>query len=433
MCMRYIYAHIRHLFPQFTPLTTTNNETMNLEEMNERLDKLGNSWEHFKQVNNERLLQLEKKHVTDPLTEIKLEKLNSMIEEQKSKIANMEVALSRPHGSNEKYAPLENSSQEAQYKSAFNAYLKKGMEEQLADIETKRDLTTAIDTSTSYGGYLLTPNVQKIILDKIEEICVMRKICSIQEISSSSFDVIDGSNMTPSWISETGTINDTDSSVFTKKTISTHDLVAQPKVSQKLLDDAAIDLEQWLADRLANDFAVAEEDAFINGLGDASNQPTGILKYADATTGGIETLVSEDTTQKFNENDIMDLYYALGDKYVNNASFLMPRTAMKQVRMLKDKTSGQYLWNPALLAGQVDTLLGCPIYQSSHVPALDDDSKSIIFGDFAYYQIVDRVGIRILRDPFTSKPYVRFYTTKRVGGDVIDVNAFKVLVASSNA
>jgi HK97 family phage major capsid protein len=269
-----------------------------------------------------------------------------------------------------------------------------------------------------------------MIVDNIEERCTMRKICSVQEISSISLDVIDHSAMTPSWLGETGTVGDTDTSIFSKKTILTHDLVAQPKVSQKLLDDAAIDLEEWLANRLGNDFAGAEENAFINGLGNGSNQPTGILSYVGETSG-IEAVVVSHNSKRFTENDIIDLYYSLGDSYINRASFLMPRSAMKQIRTLKDATSGQYLWNPALLAGQSDTLLGCPIYQSSYMPALGQSTKSILFGDFKHYQIVDRIGIRILRDPFTAKPYVRFYTTKRVGGDVIDMEAFKGLITAS--
>lgn len=399
---------------------------MNTLEINEKLEKFENTWEHFKQVNNERLLQLEKKSSVDPLTEIKLEKLNNAIEEQKSKIDELEIAMSRPYSSIEEYK----SNDDIQYKSAFNNYLKKGIEEQLANIEVKRDLTTAIDTSTSYGGYLLTPNIQKMVYDKIDDLCIMRKICSVQTISSSSLEVIDSSGMTPSWIGETGAVNDTDTSIFSKKTINTHDLIAQPKVSQKLLDDAAIDLEEWLANRLSIDFAGAEENAFINGTGDSANQPKGILSYVGESEG-IEAITSTNDTLSFDENDILDLYYSLGDKYVNNASFLLPRTAMKQIRMLKDATSGQYLWNPALLTGTTDTLLGCPIYQSSYMPAVGKGTKSIIFGNFSYYQIVDRIGIRILRDPFTSKPYIRFYTTKRVGGDVINMDAFKGLITSN--
>jgi HK97 family phage major capsid protein len=401
-------------------------KAMDTIELNEKLEKLGNSWEHFKQVNNDRLLQLERKNIVDPLTETKLEKLNNIIEEQKSKINSLEVAMSRPPCDSGEYKSIE----DMQYKHALANYLRKGLEEQLANLEIKRDLTTNMDTSTSYGGYLLAPNIQKMIVDRIESSCIMRKISSVQEISSTSLDVIDHSAMMPSWLGETGTVDDTDTSIFSKKTIATHDLVAQPKVSQKLLDDAAIDLEEWLAGRLGDDFANAEENAFINGFGNDDNQPVGILSYV-GIENGIETITSTHATKRFTESDILDLYYSLGDNYVNRASFLMPRSAMKQIRTLKDSTSGQYLWNPALLAGQADTLLGCPIYQSSHMPAVGESTKSIIFGDFKHYQIVDRIGIRILRDPFTIKPYVRFYTTKRVGGDVIDVMAFKGLITAS--
>ena len=394
-----------------------------MEILNNKLETLGNTWEHYKNTNDDRLTQVENNKKVDPLTEIKLEKLNNEIEEQKAQIRKLEATLSRPTNGVEECKSVE----DFEYKNAFNIYIKKGIETDLNNVEVKRDLTSSIDTSSSYGGYLLSPNIQKMMIDTIEDNSIMRKICSVQEISSSSLDVIDGSNMTPSWLNETGTVNDTDTTIFSKTTINTFDLVAQPKVSQKLLDDSAIDIEQWLANRLAEDFIQAEEDAFINGTRATDNQPAGILSYVD---NGIESVTSTDSTKHFNEEDILDLYYSLNDKYVNNASFLMPRSAMKAIRQLKDSTSGHYLWNPALLAGQVDTLLGSPIYQSSFVPPVDTASKSIIFGDFRKYQIVDRVGVRILRDPYTAKPYVRFYTTKRVGGDVIDKNAFKCLVCA---
>lgn len=399
---------------------------MDIVQLNDKLEKLGNTWEHFKEVNNSRLTTLENKSEIDPLTEIKLDKINKDIEEQQEQINKIKTALARPINGYEEFKSLEDS----EYKSAFNNYIKKGIETNLNELEIKRDLTTSVDSTSSYGGYLLSPNVQKLLIDKIEENSIMRKICSVQEISSSNLDVIDSSNMTPSWLNETGTVEDTDTPIFSKTTINTFDLVAQPKVSQKLLDDAAIDIEQWLANRLANDFIIAEEDAFINGVGSTANQPTGILNYVNENND-IESIVSTDSTRKFTENDILDLYYSLGDKYINNASFLMPRSAMKAIRQLKDNTSGHYLWNPALLSGQEDTLLGAPIYLSSHMPTVDVSTKSILFGNFKYYQIVDRIGIRILRDPYTAKPYIRFYTTKRVGGDVIDKNAFKCLITSN--
>ncbi|MDR0572406.1 MAG: phage major capsid protein [Rickettsiales bacterium] len=397
-----------------------------INKIEEKVDFINNTWEHFKEVNNDRLSEIERKGSPDPLTEIKLDTINNILnqlEEQKSKISVLEIAASRPQ--NATNAP-EFKKEDHEYKSAFNNYLRKGIDSELFNLEQKRDLGTNLAESSSYGGFLLLPSIQKMLLDNIEERCVMRKICSVQEISSSALDVLSASNMIPSWLSETGTVSDTDTSIFSKKTIGTFDLVAQPRVTQKLIDDSAINLEEWLANRLADDFIGAEENAFINGLGNANNQPTGILKYI-GTTPGIDVITSDGSTSLVTENDILSLYYSLEDKYLNNASFLMSRTAVKEIRMLKDSTSGNYLWNPALLAGQQSSLLGCPVYTNAYIPVLTDSSTSIIFGDFKYYQIVDRVGIRILRDPFTAKPYVRFYTTKRVGGDVIDTNAFKIL------
>ena len=185
-----------------------------------------------------------------------------------------------------------------------------------------------------------------------------------------------------------------------------------------------------MAYQLAEQFAAKEEEAFLKGTGDTNNQPTGITSY----TTGIGLVESTATTDGgINTKDIVDLYYSLSEKYVGRASFVMPRSAVSAIRMLKDTTSGAYLWQPALLGGKEDTLMGCPVYQSAYMPALGAGSLSIIFGDFKFYQIVDRLGITILRDPYTAKPYVRFYTTKRVGGDVIRKEAFKMLKCGTKA
>ena len=403
----------------------TEIEKLN-NKIDEKFDLINKTWEQFKETNSERLKQIETKSSVDPLTEIKLEKLNDILDEvqqQKDKVEKIETAIARPYGDISN-GDLSNQ-KDIQYKMAFGNYLKKGIDDQLYKLEQKRDLTTSIENDSSYGGFLLSPNLQKMITDNLQERCVMRKICSVQEISTASFEVLSGSSMEPSWVNETGTITDTDSSIFSKKTINTHDLVAQPKVSQRMLDDSAINIEEWLANRIADDFAMAEENAFINGTGDEDNKPTGILNYVGDNS--IETINSTATSGFFTANEIMDLYYSLGSKYINNASFLLSRTAIKEIRKLKDSTSGQYLWNPSLLANQPSMLLGCPVYTSEHMPTVVSNSFSIIVGDFKYYQIVDRIGIRILRDPYTAKPYVRFFTTKRVGGDVVDTNAFKVL------
>ena len=399
---------------------------MNLTEISEKIDEIGNAWEHFKSVNDEKLRQIEQKGSADCMVMEELNKINNSLNEQKQQLDQLRISASRPSFEGKSMDFQEN----LEHKKALNNYLKKGIDAPLANIETKADLTTATDSSSAYGGYLLTPNMQRIITGELNDNCFMRQICSVQTISSSALEVIDDTSFATSWIAETGTINDSDSAVLNKITVKAHELVAQPKVSQKLLDDASIDIEEWLAYQLANQFMQKEEEAFLKGTGDTNNQPTGITNY----TSDIEIIESSSSVDGGIEaEDIVDLYYSLKEQYVGNASFVMPRTAVSAVRMLKDSTSGAYLWQPALLGGKEDTLMGCPVYQSSNMPALGAGSLSIIFGDFKFYQIVDRNDIRVLRDPYTAKPYVRFYTTKRVGGDVIRKEAFKMLKCGATA
>lgn len=399
---------------------------MNLTEISEKIDEIGNAWEHFKSVNDEKLRQIEQKGSADCMVMEELNKINNSLNEQKQQLDQLRISASRPSFEGKSMDFQEN----LEHKKALNNYLKKGIDAPLANIETKADLTTATDSSSAYGGYLLTPNMQRIITGELNDNCFMRQICSVQTISSSALEVIDDTSFATSWIAETGTVDDSDSTVLNKITVKAHELVAQPKVSQKLLDDASINIEEWLAYQLANQFMQKEEEAFLKGTGDTNNQPTGITNY----TSGIETIESSSSVDGGIEaEDIVDLYYSLKEQYVGNASFVMPRTAVSAIRMLKDPTSGAYLWQPALLGGKEDTLMGCPVYQSSNMPALGAGSLSVIFGDFKFYQIVDRNDIRVLRDPYTAKPYVRFYTTKRVGGDVIRKEAFKMLKCGATA
>ena len=394
---------------------------MNLSEINEKINQIGNTWEHYKQVNDERLKQIEKKGSVDGIVMEELNKINSSLDEQKNKLEKLEVSISRPSFENKNDYYIEN----IEYKKALNSYLKKGMENQLFQLERKSVLDSSISgETTAYGGYLLSPSMQKIITGELTNNCFMRQISSVQTISSSALEIIDDTSFATNWIAENGTVEDSDVSVLNKKTIKVHELVAQPKVTQKLLDDASINIEEWLAYRLAEQFAQKEEEAFLKGTGDENNQPTGITNY----TSDIELIESTSATAGgITAKDIVQLYYSLKEQYVNRASFVMPRSAVSAIRMLKDETSGAYLWQPALLGGKEDTLMGCPVYQSAYMPELGANSLSIIFGDFKFYQIVDRKDISILRDPYTAKPYVRFYTTKRVGGDIIRTEAFKML------
>jgi len=300
---------------------------MNLSDLNDKLNQLGNSWDHFKKVNDERLSQIEKKGSSDPLTEEHLQKLNNAIDEQKSKLEKIEVALSRPASETKNFKF--NNIGELEYKKAFDQYLRRGVDSNIANLETKNVLNTST-TGDSYGGYLVTPNMQRIITGEVQNSCVMRKICSVQQISTTALDIIDDSSFATAWNSEAGTVSDSNASILTKKSIETYDLIAQPRVTQKLIDDSAINIEEWLAYRLAQEFSLAEENAFINGAGSGSNQPVGILNYSAGTTSTtIQRIESSSTTDgDFDEDDVLNLYYALSEKYVNRASFLMSRSRM---------------------------------------------------------------------------------------------------------
>jgi HK97 family phage major capsid protein len=390
-------------------------------EINEKLEQIGNTWEHYKAVNDERLQQLERKGNADAMTLEQLEKINTALDNQKCKIEKIEVSMSRPN-----FESKSSTNENIEYKKALTDYLKKGLDSPLANLERKMDYNTAINDGGAYGGYLVSQNMNKIIANEISESCFMRKICSVQNIGSSALEVIDDSDFATSWIDETGAVDDSDVSILTKLTIRAHELVAQPKVTQKLLDDSFINIEEFIADRLASQFSAKEEEAFLNGLGDTYNQPNGILGQVGEGTTVISSQIAS-----FKEQDIIDLYYLLGQKYVGKASFVMSRESVSKVRMLKDSTSGAYLWQPALLGGNEDTILGCPVYQSQYMPLPEAGASAILFGNFKYYQIVDRNDIRILRDLYTAKPYVRFYTTKRVGGDVVRKDAFAVLKCKS--
>jgi HK97 family phage major capsid protein len=215
------------------------------------------------------------------------------------------------------------------------------------------------------------------------------------------------------------------------------ELYAMPAASQTLLDDSVVDIEQWLADEVQAEFAAQEGAAFINGDGVA--QPKGFLDYtivAEGTQafgelGFIATGVSGGFAATDPADKLLDLIYTPKQAYRANGRFVMNRSVVGAVRKFKD-ADGNYLWQPALEAGKPATLLGYPVTEAEDMPDIGANSHSIAFGDFQRgYLVVDRQGVRVLRDPYTAKPYVLFYTTKRVGGGVQDFDAIKLLKFAS--
>lgn len=394
---------------------------MSILEVKARVDQLGSAWEQFKQVNDRRLKEVEQKGASDPLTQQHLARISGKLDEYKERVSKMEAAFNRPaYGSSEGYKFSDDISKA--HKNAFCNYLRKGVEGDLCNLETKA-LSVASDSD---GGYLVSPQISDMIIKTIFETSPMRKISSVETISSDSLEILeDRSEAVAGWTTESGAISDTDTPTFAKKSIPVFELYAQPKATQKLIDDSAIDIEAWLAEKISAIFSKKENTAFVSG--DGVGKPRGILTYAAGTSWGQIEQIASGSSGVATADKIIKLYYSLKEDYAVNASFLMNRSMIESVRQLKD-TTNQYLWNPGLAFGAPDTLMGVPVNQAADMPIPAANSLSIAVGDFkAAYQIVDRAGVRVLRDPFTEKPFVKFYSTKRVGGDVINFEAIKLM------
>jgi len=268
------------------------------------------------------------------------------------------------------------------------------------------------------------------IVKKVYESSPIRQLASVQVIGTSSLEILlDLGEAGSGWVGETETRAETDTPQWNEIEIPVHELYAKPRATQKLLDDAAINVEAWLAGKVAEKFSRDEATAFISGNG--TKKPKGITAYASGTGfGQVERATAvDDTTFSGNGDDLIATQALLKEPYQNNASWLMNRLIVAELRKIKSTLSGEYMWQPGLAQGQPAQLLGKPVYFASDLPStIVASTDTIIYGDFKQgYQVVDRVGIRVLRDPFSSKPYVEFYTTKRVGGGVKNFEALKVL------
>lgn len=394
---------------------------MSITDITDRVASLGHAWEQFKQVNDARLNDIERKGNADPLYDEHLHKISSALDNYKSRLDQIETAYNRPTlgGEAEEYKSVRG---EGEYGKAFRNYLRKGMDAGLEALSTKA-LSMGSDPD---GGYLVTPAMSSKIVQAIFETSPMRQLASVETISTDALELIDDHDQAAAgWTAETGAISETATPLIAKRNIPTHELYAQPKATQKLVDDSAIDIEAWLAGKIADIFSRTENAAFVSGNG--VGQPRGILTYANGTSWNQIQQVNSGTSGVVTSDGLINVFYALKDAYSKRASFLMNRTVIQAVRLLK-ATTNEYLWQPSLASGTPDTLMGVPLYMAADMPTAGANSLSVAVGDFrAAYQIVDRKSISILRDPFTEKPFVKFYATKRVGGDVINFDAIKLL------
>jgi HK97 family phage major capsid protein len=313
-------------------------------------------------------------------------------------------------------------------KAAFvNGYLRRGQEVELKSFSG----VTAVD-----GGYAVPKEIDATIDATLKGISPIRAIANVVQVGSAGYrKLVTQNGVASGWAAENAVRTETTTPVFNEIVPSFGDLYANPAATQAMLDDAQFDVEGWLADEIATEFAKAEGSAFINGNG--TNKPKGFLTNPTAAT--------PDTTRAFGtlqylpsgaagafvasnpESKLVDLVHSLRAPYRQGAVWVMNATTLATIRKFKT-ADGAFIWQAGLAAGQPDTLLGYPVVEAEDMPDIGANSLSIAFGNFkAGYLIAERAETTILRDPFSNKPYVHFYATKRLGGAVSNSEAIKLM------
>jgi HK97 family phage major capsid protein len=385
------------------------------------------AFESFKEVNDRRLGEIEQKLVADVVTRDKMDRINRAVDEQKKLLDQMVLkkarpALGRGHG--------ELTPEAVEHKAAFDAYVRRGEEGSLRDLEAKAFSAG----SGADGGYLVPPETDTEIGRRIAAVSPMRALSTVRTVSTSVLKKpFATSGLATGWVAETAARPQTGSAQLAELSFPTMELYAMPAATQALLDDAAVDIEAWIAGEVDIVFAEQEGDAFIRGDGLA--KPKGFLAYPTVADGswswgnlGYIATGAAGTWKAMGPSDtLIETVYSLRAGHRQNGTFMMNRKTQSDIRKFKD-ADGNYLWRPPATAGQPASLLGFPVAEAEKMPDVAANSFSLAFGDFrSGYLVVDRTGVRILRDPYSAKPYVLFYTTKRVGGGVQNFEAIKLV------
>jgi len=438
---------------------------MELKDIAQTLEEQGKAFKAFREANDKLIeAKAEGKAVADLTAQVeKLSKELDKLDEAKAAIDDLVKKGNRPQTDSEFKAANELSAEtkgfnialRAEYQAKGKAFpgelstdaykqYKSGFLKMVSGVsidDLSSDERKAMSAgSDPDGGYLLPQSTVGATLSKIYEQTVMRQLANVQTISTNDIEgIIDNDEASAGWVAELGARSDTATPTVGKWRIEAHEMYAMPKISQRILDDAATDVEAWLSNKVADKFARVEGAAFWTGTG--VGQPKGLAAYTTAATSDDTRAWGQFEHIKTGANGafhttkadpLQELIGAFKSQYLQNASFCMRRELRTDIRKMKEATSDRYLWEPSLQAGAPDRLLGYPVYIDQYMPAKATDSLSLAFGDFKQaYTIVDRMGVRTLRDPFTAKPYVVFYSTKRTGGGAQNTEALKFLKLSA--
>jgi HK97 family phage major capsid protein len=430
-----------------------------LDTLKDLLEKQHSTFEQFKQANDERIAQLEKQGAADAVTVEKVEKLNAELHRLSDNFKALEKLATLPRrgddakGELERQARLEMANLHLQslaglagrptkafdadgmvrYSREFVEYLRTGRDAQMQEWH-RQDFQITVDGD---GGFLVPPDMSGRIVTRLYERSELTGIITVQPTTSSELEgIADTADVDAGWRGETEPVTDTGNTQLGKYAIQVEEMWAQPRASTRLIADAAVNVEAWVAAKLGDRFARLQGNAIV--AGDGVKKPRGFLTYPTATTAdgtrAWGTIQRRGTGASgaigTNPFDVLiDLTMDLKPEYRANARWVASRGTYAQYRKAR-ATDGQYLWQPPVQAGMPATMLGYPITEAEDMPALAANSDSLAFGDFREgYTLAERAGITILRDPYTAKGWVKFYATRRVGGAVVNFDAIKILRA----
>ena len=395
-------------------------------EVVDAFDDFMQAFEAFKETNDERLSQIEQRVTADVVTEEKMNRINKAVDEQKRHLDNLLLKSQRPALGGSAFT----SASQVEHKSGLEAYVHSGQEQGLRALEGKA-MSVGSDPD---GGYLVPEELSTEIGKRLAAISPIRSLATVRQVSSAMFKKpFAQTGPAVGWVGETEIRPQTATPTLAELQFPTMELYAMPAATSTLLDDAAIDIDAWLAEEVETAFAEQESAAFVHG--DGVNKPQGFLTapIAEETAWSWGNLgyiaTGEDGALAAGDGPdvLVDTIYALKAGYRQNAHFVMNRKTQAELRKLKD-ADGNYLWQAPATADATARLMGFPVVEAEDMPDIGSDTTPIAFGDFKRgYLVVDRAGVSVLRDPYSAKPYVLFYTTKRVGGGVQDFDAIKLV------
>lgn len=402
-----------------------------LTDIKAAVDKLQTVWGEYRQTNDERLKALESRKGADPLDIEKLGKMDEALTALQKRCDELELRAKRPGAPNENDVP----GADPEYRQAFHQFLRRGEQSlqapQLTALQ-KRAMSAGDNTE---GGYLTNPELDREVAKLARDMSAARQLFGVRAVGSSVFTKpMSKSNSSTGWVGETDGRPQTNPADLIAVSIPTHEIYANVYATQTILDDAFINLEQFIAEEAVEAFDDGEGDAFFTGNG--VNKPRGLLNISTTVESGSTRaaqgnlgILKTGSASGFGDgfDKFIDLISRLRPRYRQNAKWLWNALTEAPIRKVKDQND-QYLWQPSNAAGVPATFLGYGVSVADHMPDIGDGNIPVAFGDFKRgYLIVDRVGMRTLRDPFSVKPYVLFYMTKRVGGAPLITEAYKGL------